>query len=224
MTEGTVAPATASATPVITPLLTKEKLDELSNKAPIKTAANDAPLVPPPTKDEAKAFAAEFLLGELVKASTAEWKSLSKPFLKMAEFEQEGLLRRTAQKIEAAVKEAIEIVASGARLTFRADVDSVTFKDGVKVTMKLAKSEHAHTLADKSGSSVLIVVEDFARYMNPGDSTKGQPDQPPLFDESKKVANEKDAADKLAPKKVPPKKRGKAPASVRQGNRKGRGK
>lgn len=167
-----------------------------------KDAANEA-MAPPPTKEEARTFAREFLVGELIKAVKSQFVPLTKPFIQLSEFDQTSLLKRVQFAIEGAVKEAIEIVASDGRLTFRSEVESVTFKDGVKVVMKLAKSEHAHTLADQSGKSVLVVVEDFVRYMNAGDETKGEPDQKPLFDKSKEPTREEGAA--MAPKR-PPKK------------------
>jgi hypothetical protein len=176
-------------------------------------------LAPPPSKEEAHKFAREFLLGELIAATKKEFLPLAKPFSQLSEFEQESLLRRVQHTCEAAVKEAIEVIASDARLTFRADVDSVTFKDGVKVAMKLGKSEHAHTLADKAGASVLIVVEDFARYLNPGEAVKGEPDQPALFDQSQSARITEGAP----PRRRPPKTTKKAP-KARLPKGKGRGK
>lgn len=213
----TAAAATSDGKP-ITPLLPPAVLDKAANGDGKKKEAAEPSLAPPPSKTEARTFAREFLLGELIKAASLELKIQTLPFGKMTQFQQEAVLTRIKEKCAAAVKETIEIVASDARLTFRADVDSVTFKDGVKVNMKLAKSEHAHTLADKSGSSVLIVVEDFARYMNPGDATKGQPDQPPLFDSSQtaKEAKNKDAA---TPPKRPPKKKAAAKPSSKSKRR-----
>jgi hypothetical protein len=208
--------------PTIAPLLSKDALDKangapMAEKSTPKKDEAEGGLAPPPTKGEARNFAAEFMVGELLKSVKKHFVPQTKPFTHLSEFQQTSLLTRVADDIRLAVKEAVEVIASDARLTFRAQVDSVTFKDGVKATLKLAKTEHAHHLADQAGSAVLIVVEDFARYINAGDEARGEPDQPPLFDASKR--EEKDEADKLAPKRAPKKKvQGRAPA------RKGRGK
>lgn len=207
----------ASETPTITPLMPNlsitgdgdgavtaspdaPKVD--AKKKEEKPAANEA-VAPPPSKEEARTFAREFMVGELIKSVKKEFLSLTKPFKQLSEFDQTSLLKRVQFAVEAAVKDAVEIVAADARLTFRSEVESVTFKDGVKVVMKLGKSEHAHTLADQSGKSVLIVVEDFVRYMNAGDETKGEPDQKPLFDKSKETTREDGATQQRKP---PPRK------------------
>lgn len=194
---------------------TKPEKPAASEKAaPKQDAANDsAPgLAPPPSKEEARKFAREFMLGELIKAVKVEFLPLPKPFAQLKEYEQESLLRRVQNRLETAAKEVVEIVAADGRLTFRADVDSVTFKDGVKAALKLAKTEHAHLLADQAGHSVLIVIEDFARYMNPGDETKGMPDQPSLFDKSQAAR----ITDGAPPRKSPPKKKAKKPAGKKK--------
>lgn len=43
-------------------------------------------------------------------------------------------------------------------------VDSVTFKDGVKGVVKLAKGRPAHELADREGNTVLMVMVDTGSY------------------------------------------------------------
>lgn len=227
MVEGNAAPATSqSSTPVITPLIPKEDL-ELKDKVttvavetkPAPAKADTKQLQPPPTKTESNQFAADFMLGELIKAATMEFRIQSKPWSQMKQFDQEAVLARIKQKAEAAVKEAVEVIASTARLTFRAQVESVTFKDGVKASLKMAKTEDAHVLADQSGKTVLIVIEDFARFLNPGDAVKGDPDQKALFDASQAAKDPKDAA--TPPRRPPKKKTDKAKAKT--ATRKGRG-
>lgn len=224
MSEASAAPATQKpGTPPMPPLdLAKEgdKKDGTDKKEITPPKEEKKPAVdlqPPPSRTEAKDFAAQFLLGELIKAATMELRGMNGPWSKLSQYQQESVLARVKQRAEAAVKEAVDVIASTARLTFRAECESVTFKDGVKAALKMAKTEDAHVLADQSGKTVLIVIEDYARFMNPGDATKGESDQRALFDKSKD--EERTAADK--PRRPPPKKKVKSAGTPK---RKGRGK
>jgi hypothetical protein len=196
----------------VSPAATPGDPDKAKKAVQDRKAAEEiagAELAPPPTKAEARKFASGFLLGELIKAVKMHFVRATKPFSQMKEYEQEQLLRQVQHQLEAAVKETIETIAADARLTFRADVESVTFKDGVKASLKLGKSEHAHILADQAGKSVLIVIEDFAKFLNPGEEAKGEPDQPSLFDKSRAAAESvASGGEKPKPptkKKTPPK-------------------
>lgn len=130
------------------------------------------------TTDE---FAAEFLLGELIKASTNRFRYLDKPFMSMKQGEQESLLRAVKGDVQLAVAQAVKIIASDNRVTFLASCDQVAFKsDGVKAALSMINSQNAHALADAAGGVVMICIEDGSRYMNEGDATKGNPDQKEL--------------------------------------------
>lgn len=133
-------------------------------------------------KENVKNTAAEFLLGELIKASSKRFKSLAVTYMDMKQSEQEALLRDIADDCRTAVKEAVEIIASDYRVTFRAGVDKVEFKaDGVKAALAMHNTLEAHALADAAGNTVLIVIEDSSRYLEAGDATEGEPDQKQLF-------------------------------------------
>lgn len=132
-------------------------------------------------KDDVKITATEFLLGELIKASSKRFKSLALPYMDMKQREQENLLQDIADDCRAAVKEAVEIIASDYRVTFRASVEKVEFKaDGVKAQLTLHNSPEAHALADAAGNTVMVVIEDASRYLELGDATQGIPDQSSL--------------------------------------------
>ncbi len=136
-------------------------------------------------KQEVKNTAAEFLLGEIIKASSKRFKSLAVPYMELKQREQQHLLEDIMEDCRKAVKEAVEIIASDFRVTFRASVEKVEFKaDGVKAALTMMNSEEAHSLADSAGRTVMIVIEDASRYLEVGDATEGDPDQKPLFDKS----------------------------------------
>ncbi len=133
-------------------------------------------------KQNVKDTAAEFMLGELINASSKRFKSLAVTYMDMKQHEQETLLRDIADDCRAAVKEAVEIIASDYRVTFRAGVDKVEFKsDGVKSQLVMHNSQEAHALADTAGNTVMVVIEDASRYLEAGDALEGDPDQKKLF-------------------------------------------
>lgn len=131
-----------------------------------------------------KEYAQEFLLGAMIKAATKHLKTLAKPWGELKESEQHRVLGYVHDDCRAAVRDAIDIIASNARLSFKAHVAAVTFKDGVKATLELAKTPEAHSLADAEGSYVTVVIEECSKLLNEGDALEADPDQKPLFDAS----------------------------------------
>ena len=126
--------------------------------------------------------ARDFLLGSLIKASTYRFKVAVLPWHSMSKHEQETMLGDIRNDIEKAVRDAVEIIASDDRVTFRAECKSVQFsEDGVKSQLLLANTQAAHALADAAGGTVLVVIEDGGRYLGVGDAVSGDDDQRPLF-------------------------------------------
>jgi hypothetical protein len=133
------------------------------------------------TKEYSEDVARRFLLGDLIKASSKRFKALSVPYSELKQAEQERLLEGLHDDIREAVFDAIDLISSNTRLTFRASVDQVVFKDGVKAVLTMGKTLEAHSLADAEGSFVTIVIEDRSTMLDAGDATAGEPDQPALF-------------------------------------------
>lgn len=129
----------------------------------------------------ANSYANEFLLGAMIKAATKHLKTLSVPWISLKENEQKRVLDAVHVDCRLAVRDAIDIIASNARLTFPAAVDQVVFKDGVKCVLTLSKSPEAHSLADAEGSYVTIVIEDRSKLLQEGDSLDVDPDQKNLL-------------------------------------------
>lgn len=129
-------------------------------------------------------IAAEFLLGELIKVSMRQIKTLAMPFSMMRQAEQAKVLERVENDIREILAEAIDVIASNARLSFRAEVEQVLFKGGIKAVLKMARGENAHALADIAGGFVTVVIEDRAALLDIGDAATVDPDQRPLFDTS----------------------------------------
>lgn len=130
-----------------------------------------------------KAYAQEYLLGAMIKAATKHMKTLSKPWIEMKEGEQKRVLATVQQDCRVAVRDAVDIIASNARVTFQAAVDQVVFKDGVKAVLTLAKGDWAHSLADAEGGFVTIVIEERSKLLSEGDALDVEPDQKSLLGE-----------------------------------------
>jgi hypothetical protein len=129
-------------------------------------------------KQQSSDTAAQFLLGELIKSSTKRFKSLAVPYMELRQSEQQSLLRDMEEDIRKAVREAVEIIASDYRVTFRASCESVQFKpDGVKAQLTMFNSPEAHALADAAGNTIMVVIEDASRYLDAGNACDGDPDQ-----------------------------------------------
>jgi hypothetical protein len=131
-----------------------------------------------------KAYAQEYLLGAMIKAATKHMKTLSKPWIDMKEGEQKRVLATVQYDCRVAVRDAIDIIASNARVTFQAAVDQVVFKDGVKAVLTLAKGDWAHSLADAEGGFVTIVIEERSKLLQEGDALDVEPDQKSLLGEA----------------------------------------
>jgi len=126
-------------------------------------------------------LAREYLMGELMSAATRQLRSLEKPWLRLPEEQQKRVLREVQDDVAKAVRAAVELIASDDRTRFRASVESVTFKDGVKAVLTMFNTEESHELADTTGSSVLVVIENPSRYTYVGENApKADANQPEL--------------------------------------------
>ncbi len=123
-----------------------------------------------------------FLVGNLIFLVVHHLKSLDAPFNDLSEQQQKLIIEAITDDVKTDVKKAIEIIASEDRVCFRAEVDSVRFKDdGVRADLKIPNTLESHELADVAGGSVLIVIEDPESYTEGVEGhPKASPDQPVL--------------------------------------------
>lgn len=129
-----------------------------------------------------KAVSEKFMFGDLLKFMVGEIKLLSVPWATLPEKEQQKVIDRITERTEKTVKECVRIIAGKARPTVQADIESVMFKDGVKVTLTFSKSAgDRHAIADAAGGSVLLILPDYEPVLG-GDAPKADKDQPALLD------------------------------------------
>jgi len=123
-----------------------------------------------------------FLFGDLMKFMVGEVKQLVIPWGALPEDEQQKIIDRMRERTEKTVREVVKIIAAKARPQVQADIESVLFKDGVKVTLTFSKAAaDRHAIADAAGASVLLVLPDYGPVLG-GDMPTADPQQPSLLD------------------------------------------
>lgn len=130
--------------------------------------------------EELRDFARETLLSNLMTAAMKQMRSLEVPWSKLDELAQRRAIEEVRDDISYAVLGAVDMIISDDRTRFRAKVDQVTFKDGVKAVLLMGNNECSHELADAAGGTVLVVIEDPVRYTSDGGIPIAAPDQNPL--------------------------------------------
>lgn len=130
--------------------------------------------------EAAQSVARDTLLGDLVSIVIDEMKAAPDVWQKLSEFAQDDVIHRVQKRCTKVIADVVNIVASEHRPTVAATVDSVTMKDGIKVVLKLPKTDpQRHELFDAQGREVLIVVAG-ARDFLVGEMPKADAQQPAL--------------------------------------------
>lgn len=115
---------------------------------------------------------------DLLQALVQELKLLPDVWPKLSKSKQDDVIERLTARVENNIRMAVHLIASEGRATAEATVDSVTFKGGIKVVLKLSKSSpQGHNIADSEGQLVLIVVADPAKHTQGMGDVRGEADQ-----------------------------------------------
>jgi hypothetical protein len=126
------------------------------------------------------AISEKFLFGDLLKFMLAEIRELSVPFKVLTEKQQQAVIDRIRERTQDTVKEVVRIVGGKARPVVEAQIESVLFKDGVKVTLTFGKSAgDRHAIADAAGDVVLLILPRYDEVLG-GDVPRADKDQPEL--------------------------------------------
>jgi len=131
-----------------------------------------------PTPSEARQISEKFLLGDLIRVFMTEFKSMPPvSFGMLPEAEQKKIIDRVTQALTEAVRETVQIIAATGRPAVQADIESVLFKDGIKVVLKMSKHmADRHHIADAEGQGVMLVLPMYEQHLG-GDMPKADPDQ-----------------------------------------------
>jgi hypothetical protein len=130
------------------------------------------------SEKSANDLAREFLLGEVMASAMKQLRATDKPWLRLPEEAQKRVISEVRQDVSKAIEKAVELIASDARTVFRSQVESVTFKDGVKAVLTMSNTQASHELADTAGGFVFVVIENPNRYTYGGENVpKAEPNQ-----------------------------------------------
>ncbi|HEV2540244.1 MAG TPA: hypothetical protein VGU03_11105 [Frateuria sp.] len=143
----------------------------------------------------AAAIAAETMTGDLMAALIDEMKTMPRPWPAMSEQDQQDVIYRAQERVQSAIAQAVNIIASDNRPTIVATVESVTVKEGIKAVLTLPKSDQQrHDLFDAAGQAVLLVVAGRAPYSGGADQVQADPDQPSLNGFGESAQDERELA------------------------------
>lgn len=121
------------------------------------------------------------LLGDLLQLIIDEIKAAPDVWQKMSQDQQDDMIDRAKRRLTTAVEQSVTHIVAAGRPVITADVDSVTFKDGIKAVLKVSQSNPLrHELADATGLQVLVVVTDIKRFSGGTEGVKSDDDQPGL--------------------------------------------
>lgn len=155
----------------------------------------------------------EVLLAPDLKAPTlagdirdAVWQEMG--LHKLSEFEQRRAANRITRLLNAWLREAVQVIASGDRPTVRVGIKQVTVTDDeIKAVLTVAKdAPDRHALFDSPGSPGMLTVASSAPYMGERAPVKIVPDQTSLLDKAGVVHSAPDGVrepDAPAPDPVP---------------------
>lgn len=128
--------------------------------------------------DTTVGIALETMAGDLLSALVDEIRILPDVWPKIPEVEQGEIIERLRARVTHNVREAVHALAADGRITIAADLEAVTFKDGCKATLKIAKNASGkHDLIDAVGRSVLVVLANPDDYLGGLGDVKPDPDQ-----------------------------------------------
>lgn len=120
----------------------------------------------------------------LLQALLTELKLQSPRFATMNEESQGEVLDRLRATVDDVVREAVNEIAANKNESARVTIDSVTFKDGVKIVLTGIKTSGVHAVAAECGSQALLVLCDPEVFVGDLSSVRPTPNQGDLVDDA----------------------------------------
>lgn len=118
----------------------------------------------------------------LLQALVTELKLQSPRYSTMNEDAQGEVLDRLRAQVDEAVRECVSEIAANKCESARVTIESVTFKDGVKIVLKTISSGTAAIIAGEVGSQALLVLCDPEMFIGDLSTVKPTPNQGDLVD------------------------------------------
>ena len=120
---------------------------------------------------------------KLLEALLLELKMQSPRFAKQNEAAQGEVIDRLRGQVDEAVREAVAAIAADKCESARVTIESVTFKDGVKVVLTGVPTSGMHAVADEVGAQALLVLCDPEAFVGDLNTVKPAKDQRDLLDD-----------------------------------------
>jgi hypothetical protein len=130
---------------------------------------------------DAQEIASITMVGDLLGALIDEIRTLPDVWQKTSEEKQGIIIERLTRRIEAAVSNAVHIIAADGKPQIVATLEGVGLKSKIKASLIVhAGNPLLHELFDSVGESVLIVLPNTAQFMGGKDQVKPDKDQPEI--------------------------------------------
>ena len=130
--------------------------------------------------DKAQGSASKKLLQGLLTELALE----SPRYNSMSQEAQQEVIDRLRLQVEEVVREAVSAIAADGNESLPVTIESMTFKEGVKVVLKGLSTQSAFAVASDVGSRALLVLCDPEAFMGDLDTVKGKPNQGDLVGEA----------------------------------------
>ena len=124
-----------------------------------------------------EALSEKILIGELMQLVVDELKAAPMAWQKMPEAKQSDVIFRIQDRVEKMVMQTVAVLAAGDRMQVKGAIESITYKGGAKVVIKVARSEEGCAeLGMCEGKTAIVAIVDMARYGG-ADRVKPEPQQ-----------------------------------------------
>lgn len=132
-----------------------------------------------------KEMAATNMSVAIIEHIIKQLKPMKEPWSKLPEIDQRVFINGLDHEVRTNITKAVNLIAADKRPVLEAVVDTVTMKDGIKATLKIAKSQgYRHELFDSQGAGCLVIITDPGKFMK-GELPKADKDQRSLIPDAK---------------------------------------
>lgn len=131
-------------------------------------------------ESELKFAAAETLGQDLLGLLVQEFKAMPDVWQKLPEYSQNEVIERARERVESAVRIAVQTIFTEGRTAVVADLEAVNFKDKVEakiIVSNLNTDDVMFSLQKSRGGPCLIVLADHKRFTGGMEEIRGEPDQ-----------------------------------------------
>lgn len=137
----------------------------------------------PPAAENVAAFAADTLAAQMLQAIVTELAGFQARFSDLNEHQQNAAIEHLRARVRAMIAEALGILFRADYPACLAELESITFRDGITAKLTIAKAaEHRHELADRVGQTVVVIMADSTQYLAGLDDIRAKAQQGELFD------------------------------------------